>query len=108
MAVLPVTDNSFEKEVIEQSKTKPVLVDFWATWCGPCKQLSPLVEQIANEHSDKLQVVKIDVDDNAAVSEKFGIMSIPTLILFKDGQKVHQMIGYQPKERIVGQLSKFL
>jgi thioredoxin 1 len=103
-----VTDNSFQQSVIEASKEKPVLVDFWATWCGPCKMLSPLVEQLATEQSEKLNVAKIDVDDNEEVSRKYGILSIPTLILFKDGEPVKQMVGYMPKDRILSQIESFL
>ncbi len=108
MSANVVTDNDFEKNVIQASHEKPVLVDFWATWCGPCKMLSPLVEQLADEQSAKLNVGKVDVDANPQVAEKFGIMSIPTLILFKDGKKVEQLVGYMPKERILSKIERFL
>ncbi len=108
MEATVVTDNTFETQVIEASRTKPVLVDFWATWCGPCKMLSPLVEQLAGEQSDKLSVTKIDVDANNAVSSRFQIMSIPTLILFKDGKPVKQLVGYMPKDRILSQIQQYL
>jgi thioredoxin 1 len=107
-ATKAVTDATFVSEVVESSKSKPVLVDFWATWCGPCKMLSPLVEQIAGENPDKLTVVKMDVDENNNTSSQFGIMSIPTLILFKDGKPVKQMVGYMPKERILSQIQDYL
>ena len=108
MASNVVTDNTFQQEVVEASKTKPVLVDFWATWCGPCKMLSPLVEELAGERSEQLNVAKIDVDENQAVSSQFGIMSIPTLILFKDGKPVKQLVGYMPKARLLSQIEQYL
>ncbi|MBN9392618.1 MAG: thioredoxin [Chloroflexi bacterium] len=108
MASNVVTDNTFQEKVIEASKEKPVLVDFWATWCGPCKMLSPLVEELAGEKSEQLNVAKIDVDENQAVSSQFGIMSIPTLILFKDGKPVKQMVGYMPKARLLSQIEGYL
>lgn len=108
MASNVVTDNTFQEKVIEASKEKPVLVDFWATWCGPCKMLSPLVEELAGEKSEQLNVAKIDVDENQAVSSQFGIMSIPTLILFKDGKPVKQLVGYMPKARLLSQLEQYL
>ena len=103
-----VTDNTFQSQVIEASKTKPVLVDFWATWCGPCKMLSPLVDQIATENAERLNVAKVDVDDNGEVSQQFRVMSIPTLILFKDGKPVKQIVGYQAKDKILSQLEQYL
>ena len=108
MEATVVTDNTFEKQVLEASKSKPVLVDFWAEWCGPCKMLSPLVEQIASENSTKMDVAKVDVDANNAISSRYQIMSIPTLILFKDGKPVKQLVGYMPKDRILSQLNQFL
>jgi thioredoxin 1 len=108
MASNVVTDNTFQEKVIEASKEKPVLVDFWATWCGPCKMLSPLVEELAGEKSEQLNVAKIDVDENQAVSSQFGIMSIPTLILFKDGKPVKQLVGYMPKARLLSQIEGYL
>jgi thioredoxin 1 len=108
MASNVVTDNTFQQQVIEASKEKPVLVDFWATWCGPCKMLSPLVEELAGEKAGQLNVAKIDVDENQAVSSQFGIMSIPTLILFKDGKPVKQLVGYMPKARLLSQIEQYL
>ena len=86
-----VTDLSFEKEVEKASGV--VLVDFWATWCGPCKMIAPLVEQIASENEGKITVGKLDVDANGQTAMKYGVMSIPTLILFKNGQPVERMVG---------------
>lgn len=79
---------------------KPVLVDFWATWCVPCRMLAPVVEEVANEKQDKLIVGKVDVDTCPDLAQKFGVMSIPTLILFKDGQPVDKRIGYMPKNEL--------
>lgn len=108
MASHVVTDSTFQKNVIEASKEKPVLVDFWATWCPPCKMLSPLVEEIAEEKADVMSLATVDTDENQEVSGQFGIMSIPTLILFKDGQPVKQLVGYMPKARLLSQIEKFL
>lgn len=79
---------------------KPVLVDFWATWCGPCRMLTPVIEQVSQENGDKLAVGKVNVDDCPDLAMKFGVMSIPTLILFKDGQIVDKRVGYQPKNQL--------
>jgi thioredoxin 1 len=103
-----VTDNSFEQEVIASSNEKPVLVDFWAAWCGPCKMLSPTVEQIANEKGEKLKVVKVDVDENPNIASRYQILSIPTLILFKDGKPAAQLVGNQPKANILAKVDPHL
>lgn len=101
-----VTDDNFENEVLKS--TKPVLVDFWAAWCGPCRMLGPIVEEIANEYSDKVKVCKVNVDDNRNISAKYNIMSIPTVIIFKNGQIVEQTVGVAPKEKLVGLLQKHI
>ncbi len=102
------TDNSFGAEVVEGSNSTPVLVDFWATWCGPCKMVAPIVEQISDEQDGKLKVMKVDVDENQGVAERFGIMSIPTLVLFKGGNEVKRIVGYRPKEYIMSQIQQYL
>jgi thioredoxin 1 len=101
-----VTDASFETEVVKASGV--VLVDFWATWCGPCKMIAPIVEQIASENEGKITVGKLDVDANGETAMKYGVMSIPTLILFKNGQPVERLVGYQPKERLMAKIKPHL
>jgi thioredoxin 1 len=101
-----VSDTTFEAEVLKS--TTPVLVDFWAEWCGPCRMVAPVVEQIAEEQGDKLKVVKMDVDNNQKVAQQLGIMSIPTLILFKDGQAAERLVGYMPKDQISKRLAPHL
>jgi thioredoxin 1 len=110
MATKPavVDDTTFISEVVEGSNDQPVLVDFWATWCGPCKMVAPIVEQINDEQSGKLKVVKVDVDENPQASGQFGIMSIPTLVLFKGGTEVKRIVGYRPKDYIMSQIQQYL
>jgi len=100
---IEITDTNFDKEVI-QSET-PVLIDFWAVWCGPCKMIAPVVEEIAKEYDGKLKVGKVDVDNNPEVSLKFGIRSIPTLMVFKGGKVVEQIIGAVPKRNLVDKVT---
>ena len=103
---IEITDANFAAEV-EQSDT-PVLVDFWAPWCGPCKMIAPIVAEIAGEYEGKLKVGKLNTDDNQQVPTKFGIMSIPTLMLFKNGEVVGHIVGAQPKESIKGKINDIL
>lgn len=96
-----VSDASFQSDVIEASKTQPVMVDFWAEWCRPCHMLTPTVEQIAQENAGKLTVVKLNIDENQNTPGKFNIRGIPTLLVFKGGQVADQIVGAVPKEQIV-------
>jgi thioredoxin 1 len=98
------TDAGFSS-IIEKGVT---LVDFWAEWCGPCRQIAPIVEQIADENKDSLKVAKLDVDANGETAMKYGVMSIPTLILFKDGQPVERLVGYRPKEALLNKIRPHL
>ena len=105
-AASAVTDAVFETE-IEKSKGL-VLVDFWAEWCGPCKMIAPVLDQVAAENPDKITIRKLDVDHNQATAGRYGVMSIPTMILFKDGAPVQRLMGYMPKERLMMKLKPFL
>ncbi|MBP1930358.1 thioredoxin [Ammoniphilus resinae] len=105
MAIVNVTDNDFS-QVVEQSGS--VLVDFWAPWCGPCKMIAPVLEEIDSEIGDKLKITKLNVDENPETASRFGVMSIPTLLVFKDGQVVDKIVGFQPKDALVGTLNKHL
>jgi thioredoxin 1 len=105
MALPEITDTTFQAEVVESAT--PTLVDFWAPWCGPCRMVGPVLEQIDAERED-VRVVKVNTDENPNVAAQFGIMSIPTMILFKNGQAVHQIVGAQPKPRIEQQLDAAL
>jgi thioredoxin 1 len=104
MKPIVVTDATFEAEVLKSPV--PVLVDFWAVWCGPCKTIAPVVEELATEYNGKLKVAKLDVDGNPDTSMKFAIRSIPTLMLFKDGRVVEQIIGAVPKRSLVEKLAQ--
>lgn len=97
MATLKFTTDNFEKEVLKSDK--PVLVDFWATWCAPCRMQGPIVEELADERSD-IKVGKLDVDENPEIAEKYGVMSIPTLLVIENGEVVHQMVGVHTKQQI--------
>ena len=104
--VLEVNESNWESEVL--SSDLPVLVDFWAPWCGPCRALSPTVDALAQELSGKLKVVKLNTDDSGAVASRYNVMSLPTLMLFKGGRIVDQVIGAQPKPRIMSRLEPHL
>jgi thioredoxin 1 len=101
-----VTDDTFEAEVI-QSNT-PAIVDFWAPWCAPCHMIAPILEKIAADYNGQLKVAKLDVDQNPQVATQFGVMSIPTMIIFKDGEAVERLIGYMPKERLLEKITPHL
>jgi len=106
MAIVHVSDQSFTTDV--ENATGTVLVDFWAPWCGPCKMIAPVLEEMDQEIGGKLTIAKLNVDDNPSSAGKFGIMGIPTLLLFKDGQPVEKIVGFQPKEQLMGTINKHL
>jgi thioredoxin 1 len=105
-ATKPVTDETFEAEVLKSDKT--VLVDYWAEWCGPCKMIAPVLEAIAAEHGDKLEIVKLNVDDNPQVTQKYNILNIPTLGVFSGGEVVRELVGARSKSALLRELADFL
>lgn len=106
MGTKKVTDETFETDVLKSDK--PVLVDYWAEWCGPCKMVAPVLEAIAEEHGDKLDIVKLNVDENPAVTQKYGILNIPTLGVFKDGEVVMELVGARSKSALLRELADYL
>ncbi|HHV71940.1 MAG TPA: thioredoxin [Clostridia bacterium] len=104
--VVTITDNNFTEEVINSDQ--PVLVDFWAAWCGPCQMLGPVVDQIAEELSGKIKVGKLNVDENRATASQYGIMSIPTLLMFKDGKVVEKIVGALPKQVLMSKIEAYI
>ncbi|GIO66252.1 thioredoxin [Paenibacillus sp. JTLBN-2024] len=103
MAIVNVTDQSFNAEIEGQGT---VLVDFWAPWCGPCKMIAPILDELANEMGDSVKIAKLNVDENPETASRFGVMSIPTLIFFKDGQPVDKVVGLNSKENLKNIISK--
>ena len=106
LAALEVTDDTFSNEVLNSKL--PVLVDFWAEWCGPCKMVSPIVEELSNDYNGKVKVTKLDVDSNPQTATNYGIRGIPTLLMFKDGSAVDQIVGAVPKQDIAKRLDKII
>jgi thioredoxin 1 len=101
-----VTDDSFEADVLKNEK--PVIVDYWAEWCGPCRMVAPVLEEIAKEYGDKIDVVKLNIDENPSVSQRYGIMAIPTMNVFSGGQVVKQIVGAKPKSALLRELAEFI
>ena len=101
---VPVTDATFDAEVINSST--PVIVDFWAPWCGPCKMIAPVLEEVAKEKDGSVKVAKLDVDENPQTAQRFGVMSIPTLIVIKDGREVNRVVGYMPKPKLLEKIGQ--
>ena len=106
MSVINLTDDNFEKEVLKAKR--PVLVDFWAVWCGPCQMQGPIIEEVAEEVGDKAKVAKLNVDENPKTASQYNVMSIPTIKIFKEGKEVKTFVGVQTKETLVNTLSKHL
>ncbi len=104
--VLEFTDDNFEAEVLQSSE--PVLVDFWATWCAPCKAIAPMIDELAETYAGKIRIGKVNVDENQATPGQYGVRGIPTLVLFKDGQIVDQVVGAVPRNQLEGLLDKAL
>ncbi len=106
MAVGKVSDTTFESEVLKA--TGPVVVDFWAEWCGPCKMIAPVLEEIATAHNETLQIAKLNVDDNPNIARRFDVMSIPTLLVFRDGEVQKRLVGAKGKAQLLEELSEFI
>ena len=104
--IIDVNQDSFQKSVLEAQN--PILVDFWAPWCGPCKAVAPVIEELAKEYQGKVDFAKVNVDDSPFIASKFSVMSIPTLILFKDGKPTEQVVGFKPKDQIKKLIDKTL
>ncbi|HET6664760.1 MAG TPA: thioredoxin [Acidimicrobiales bacterium] len=104
--ITTLTDATFDEEI--GAAAEPVIVDFWAEWCGPCKAIAPVLEEIASEHAGKVRVAKINIDDHPGAARRFDVMSIPTLIVFKDGQPARRVVGAKPKGALLEELSEFI
>jgi thioredoxin 1 len=106
MGTKKVTDETFEADVLKSDK--PVLVDYWAEWCGPCKMVAPVLEAISEEHGDKLDIVKLNVDENPKIAQKYGILNIPTLGVFQNGEVVKELVGARSKAALLRELADYL
>lgn len=106
MAITHLYNDNFDAQI--QSSELPALVDFWATWCGPCRMIAPIVEELSDEMDGSLNVYKVDVDEAEEIAMRFGVMSIPTLILFKDGEEKERIVGYRSKEDLTAMIAKYL
>ncbi len=104
--ITTLTDATFDEEIAAAGE--PVVVDFWAEWCGPCKVIAPVLEEIATEHAGKVRIAKLNIDDNPGAARRFDVMSIPTLIVFKDGQPAKRLVGAKPKGALLEELSDFI
>lgn len=104
--VVNTNENNFQEEVLDAAK--PVLVDFWAPWCGYCTRLAPLLDELAEEMQDQIKIAKINVDENRSLAQRYGVMSLPTMVVFKDGEQVEKITGYMPKPNIVAKLEKII
>ena len=106
--IIDVNENDFENKVINASDNKLIVVDFWAPWCGPCRMVAPIVDEISKEFEGKIKVFKLNTDENPNIASQYGIRSIPTLMVFKGGQKVDTVVGAVPKSTLAGTISKYL
>lgn len=104
--VIHVTDSNFKNEVLDSSE--PVLVDFWAAWCGPCKMIAPVIEELAGDYQGKVKICKLNVDENNKSASENGVMSIPTMVLYKNGKEINRLVGFMPKSQISQALEKAL